>query len=219
MKALEILADKAYEKCGRKNDAGQALRLISLEKEARRYADGYSDGVTEFLFLQLARRIFEQAKKCARFELQFESVVSYLDDDNDSESHVRATVPIQLYPAKTPLAESPLEYVSFSYSNPQCRTDPDCCPTRVGGTHGSTFKVIDTVRQVCGRNRVGNNHARPVPQAGVVQQRTKENGRAALTRPFELRATPAGRHHDERTETESNDANLGVVNDPNQHAA
>ena len=128
LKALEILADKAYERCG--SNVAEALRLIGLEKEARRYQASYSDGVNEVLFGQLAGRIREKAKKCARFELQFESII---EGKELFESRVRATVPIQYDPEKTTLAESPLEYLSFSVK--------DSC-LRAGSVQGSTFFVI-----------------------------------------------------------------------------
>ena len=116
-KALRILSDKAYERCGR--NVAEALRLIKLAKEAQGY-----------LLEDVANEIGEKAKRCARFELQFESVT----ESPVSVVHVRATVPIQYEPGKIPLAESPLEHVSFSVKDPSLRA---------GGVQGSTFQVVD----------------------------------------------------------------------------
>jgi hypothetical protein len=130
LEALKILADKAFERCG--SNVAEALRLIGLEREARRYQALYAgDGVNDVLFGLLAGRIREKAKECARFELQFESII---EGKEFFESRVRATVPIQYDPEKTTLAESPLEYLSFSVK--------DSC-LRAGNVQGSTFFVID----------------------------------------------------------------------------
>jgi hypothetical protein len=128
LSAFGILADKAYERCG--SNVAEALMLIRLEKEARQYQSWYSDGVTEIRFKILADQIKEKAKKCAQFELQFESVIN----SEQYVSHVRAKVMIKYEPGKTPLAEAPLEYVSF--------TSKDPCLI-VLSYKGSTFTVKD----------------------------------------------------------------------------
>jgi len=131
LNALKVLSDKAYERCG--SNVAEALRLMRLEKEALRYvfspsADG--DDLSDLRFSVLAANIGEKAEKCARFELQFESVT----ENPASVIHVRATVPIQYDPKIKPLAESPLEHVSFSVKLEG---------TRAGDVQGSTFEVVD----------------------------------------------------------------------------
>jgi hypothetical protein len=143
LKALSILADKAYERCGSDKGVEGAIQLIRLSKEARQYAGSYSDGVTEIRFALVADQIEEKAKKCARFELQFESLINIDKDDTAFAGRVSAKVPIQLFPANDPLAKSKLEYRSYSISDPQCRTDPDCCVVTPGPTVDSTFTVLD----------------------------------------------------------------------------
>ncbi|HSB11682.1 MAG TPA: hypothetical protein VLM38_19490 [Blastocatellia bacterium] len=126
LKALEILADKAYERCANEHKLEEATRLIRLFIEANRNCGG-----DDPIFCDLTERIYQKARGCNTFELEFESVI---DDPFAYESHVRARVPFQFGFMAPTQATAPLEYYSFRVKVP-------CIG--VAEVKGSTFRIVD----------------------------------------------------------------------------